>query len=64
MLGPDAPCDHVAALAAPGRHATAHFHGSRHPVIASLEPGETWGWCYVDAVEFDAGYEPRARIAG
>jgi hypothetical protein len=19
-----------------------------HPIIASLEPGEDWGWCYVE----------------
>jgi CPA1 family monovalent cation:H+ antiporter len=31
-----------------GRHATAHFHGSGHPVMRSLEPGEAWRWCYVD----------------
>jgi len=24
----------------PNRHATAHAHASRHPVIASAEPGE------------------------
>ncbi|CAN5774621.1 UBP-type zinc finger domain-containing protein [soil metagenome] len=30
------------------KHATAHFHASQHPVIQSFEPGETWGWCYVD----------------
>jgi hypothetical protein len=21
-----------------------------HPVVASLEPGEDWAWCYVDDV--------------
>lgn len=31
-----------------GRHATAHFHGSSHPVMRSVEPGEAWRWCYVD----------------
>lgn len=30
------------------RHATAHFHRTRHPLIRSLEPGERWVWCYVD----------------
>ena len=31
----------------PGRHATAHFHRTRHPVMQSAEPGEPWRWCYV-----------------
>lgn len=30
------------------KHATAHFRSSGHPLIKSLEPGETWTWCYVD----------------
>ena len=34
----------------PGKHATAHFHATRHPVMTSLEPGETWRWCFVDQV--------------
>jgi uncharacterized UBP type Zn finger protein len=32
----------------PNRHATAHSHGSGHPIIRSIEPGETWSWCYLD----------------
>ena len=31
----------------PGRHATAHFRDTAHPVIQSAEPGEDWRWCYV-----------------
>jgi uncharacterized UBP type Zn finger protein len=34
----------------PGKHATKHFHESGHPIVRSFEPGETWGWCYVDEV--------------
>jgi len=30
----------------PNRHATKHAHASRHPVIASAEPGERWLYCY------------------
>jgi len=33
-----------------GKHATAHFHSTKHPVIKSFEPGEDWKWCYVDEV--------------
>jgi uncharacterized UBP type Zn finger protein len=32
----------------PNRHATAHARSSGHPLIRSLEPGETWSWCFVD----------------
>ena len=32
----------------PGRHATAHFHDSGHPLVRSAEPGEDWSWCYPD----------------
>ena len=30
----------------PGKHATAHFHESKHPTMQSFEPGDSWGWCY------------------
>ena len=32
------------------RHASGHAHSSKHPVIASAEPGERWLYCYVDDV--------------
>ncbi len=42
-------CGHVGCCdSSPGRHATAHFHESGHPVMRSFERGETWSWCYVD----------------
>lgn len=34
-------------------HALAHFNATGHPMIASLERGETWGWCYVHRRYFD-----------
>ena len=34
-------------------HALAHFNSTGHPMIASLERGETWGWCYVHRRYFD-----------
>jgi CPA2 family monovalent cation:H+ antiporter-2 len=44
-------CGHVGCCdSSPGRHATAHHRTSGHPVMGSLEPGETWGWCFVDEV--------------
>ena len=45
-------CGHVGCCdSSPNRHATKHFEESGHPVIRSLEPGETWGWCYVDRLQ-------------
>jgi hypothetical protein len=34
------------------RHATKHFHSTKHPIITSLEPGEDWSWCFLDEVAF------------
>ena len=36
----------------PNRHASRHHEETGHPVIRSLEPGESWLWCYVDEVAF------------
>jgi uncharacterized UBP type Zn finger protein len=33
-----------------GKHARQHFEETGHPLIRSIEPGERWGWCYVDKV--------------
>ena len=30
----------------PNRHALAHAHIAAHPLVASLEPGEGWRYCY------------------
>ncbi|HEY4762621.1 MAG TPA: UBP-type zinc finger domain-containing protein, partial [Candidatus Sulfotelmatobacter sp.] len=35
------------------KHATKHFHSTKHPIMKSIEPNETWGWCYIDEVELD-----------
>ena len=36
-----------------GKHATAHYHAVGHQTIRSLEPGETWRWCFADEVVID-----------
>jgi len=42
-------CGHVGCCdSSPGRHATAHFKTTAHSVMRSVEPGESWSWCYVD----------------
>jgi uncharacterized UBP type Zn finger protein len=46
-------------------HALQHFNTSGHPLIASFERGETWGWCYVHRRYFDLepGLRPKRRSA-
>jgi len=59
-------CGHVGCCdSSKNKHATKHFHASSHPMVRSIEPGETWGWCYVDQVEYDLsrGVE-HARVIG
>lgn len=46
-------CRHIGCCnSSKNKHATKHFHAIHHTIIKSLEPGETWGWCYVDEVMF------------
>jgi uncharacterized UBP type Zn finger protein len=47
-------CGHVGCCdQSRNKHATMHFHGTNHPLIKSLEPGENWMWCYVDEIAFE-----------
>jgi hypothetical protein len=47
-------CGHVGCCDdSPNRHATKHFHQTRHPIIEGYDPPEGWGWCYVDEVMID-----------
>jgi uncharacterized UBP type Zn finger protein len=42
-------CGHVGCCdSSPNKHATAHFHGTNHPVTQSFQPGEDWMYCYED----------------
>ena len=34
------------------KHATKHFHYTKHAVIQSFEPGEDWTYCYIDDMFF------------
>ncbi|PYX52727.1 MAG: hypothetical protein DMG76_28465 [Acidobacteria bacterium] len=51
-------CGHVGCCdSSKNKHATKHFKSSTHPLIRSIEPGESWMWCYVDEMspgELDA----------
>ena len=47
-------CGHVGCCdSSKNRHATKHYHATKHPTVRSLEPGERWGWCFVDEVGVD-----------
>ena len=42
-------CGHVGCCDdSRNRHARAHHERTGHPVIRSIEPGESWAWCYLD----------------
>ena len=44
-------CGHVGCCdSSKNKHATKHFHTTKHAVMRSVEPGEQWGYCYVDEV--------------
>lgn len=52
-------CGHVGCCdQSPNRHGTKHFHQTKHPIMRSFEPGEDWGWCYVDQLEFEPAPRP------
>ena len=44
-------CGHVGCCnSSKNRHATQHFHQTKHPIMRSIEPGERWRWCYVHKI--------------
>ena len=48
-------CGHVGCCDnSKNRHATRHYRDTGHPIIRSIEPGEQWGWCYVDQLFFES----------
>ena len=40
-------CDH-----SEHKHARQHFDATQHPIIQTVEPNETWAWCYLDEKYF------------
>ena len=47
-------CGHVGCCdSSKNKHATRHFHTTQHPMVRSIEWGESWGWCYVDEIAYD-----------
>ena len=47
-------CGHVGCCdSSKNKHATKHFHRTKHPIVQSVEPGEDWRWCYIDEIILD-----------
>ena len=50
-------CGHMGCCdSSQNKHATKHFHATKHPIMRSMEQGEDWGWCYIDEVEVDENW--------
>jgi uncharacterized UBP type Zn finger protein len=50
-------CGHVGCCdSSKNKHATKHYHATTHPIVRSIEPGESWGWCFADEVAFDLSH--------
>jgi hypothetical protein len=48
-------CGHVGCCdSSKNKHATGHYHGTQHPIIKSLEPGQEWSWCYIDRMYLES----------
>jgi uncharacterized UBP type Zn finger protein len=42
-------CGHVGCCdSSPNHHATTHARESGHVLVRSIQPGESWAWCYAD----------------
>ena len=54
-------CGHVGCCdSSKNKHATRHFHQTQHALIRSIEPGESWVWCYIDELSPGELREPAA----
>ncbi len=52
-------CGHVGCCDdSHGKHATKHFHATKHPIMRSFERGEDWGWCFVDELFLEPAPRP------
>ena len=56
-------CGHVGCCdQSPGKHGTAHFHVTGHPIIEGYDPPEGWGWCFRDEVMIDLGDDTTSQV--
>lgn len=47
-------CGHVGCCSdSRNNHAAKHFQAQGHPLMRSLERGESWMWCFVDEVTIE-----------
>jgi len=54
-------CGHVGCCDdSPNRHATKHFHKTKHPVMRSFERGEDWGFCFVENLFIEPAPRPQS----
>src|SRR5437773_7918696 len=52
-------CGHVGCCdSSKNKHATKHFHHTKHAIVRSFEPGEDWSWCYLDEMFLEDGATP------
>ena len=54
VCGNTACCD-----SSPNKHASAHFRATGHPIMRTLEDGQTWSWCFVDEQTLEQDDEGR-----
>jgi CPA2 family monovalent cation:H+ antiporter-2 len=58
-------CGHVGCCdSSPERHAARHHRETDHPIMASVEPGDYWAWCYLDSTTLPPAGDVPARITG
>jgi uncharacterized UBP type Zn finger protein len=59
-------CGHVGCCdSSPNRHASKHFQSTNHPIMRSVQPHETWGWCFVDEIMYEfANGVKHAKVIG
>ena len=54
-------CGHVGCCdSSKNRHASQHYQHTKHALMRSIEPGESWVWCYVDEISPGEIREPAA----
>jgi uncharacterized UBP type Zn finger protein len=56
-------CGHVGCCNdSKNKHATKHFHTTKHPLMKSLEPGEAWLWCFVDETLLSSAFLSESKV--
>ena len=47
-------CGHVGCCdSSKNKHASKHYHETGHAMMKSMEPGEEWGYCFVDDIFYE-----------